>query len=256
MVLRFRLITLILLIIGISTYSIGQNTKKEAKNEKAPLKLVTQLDSVSYGLGIYLGSNLKQQGFGQINTDLFTAGIKDYQGNTQPVFDEKVASEVLSRYVLEQRKSKSGKNLEEGKQFLEKNKSVSGVVVLPSGLQYQIIKTGTGSKPSIDDKVTVNYHGTLLNGKVFDSSVDRGQPIQLSLNQVIEGWKEALQLMPVGSKWKLFIPSNLAYGENQQPGGIIEPNSVLIFEVELLSIDKDNPEAQQPAVQDNAAPKQ
>ncbi len=244
-----RFFALLLLMVGISTYNYGQKAKKDSKNDSAPvitpLTLNTQLDSVSYALGIYLGNNLKQQGLDKINADIFAAGIKDYSSNPKPVIDNSQASDIISRYLMGQRKAKASKNIEEGKLFLEKNKTVEGVVVLPSGLQYQVINAGTGSKPTLDDKVTVNYHGTLLNGKVFDSSVERGKPIQLNVNQVIEGWKEALQLMSVGSKWKLFIPSDLAYGENPQPGGPIEPNSVLIFEVELISIDKDQPEKQQ-----------
>jgi FKBP-type peptidyl-prolyl cis-trans isomerase FklB len=128
------------------------------------------------------------------------------------------------------------KNMKEGRAFLNDNKTAPGVVTLPSGLQYKAVKTGSGAKPTIADKVTVHYHGTLIDGTVFDSSVERKQPIELTVNQVIPGWIEALQLMPVGSKWILYIPSELAYGENPRPGGPIEPNSALIFEVELLSI--------------------
>jgi FKBP-type peptidyl-prolyl cis-trans isomerase FklB len=120
---------------------------------------------------------------------------------------------------------------------MEENGKKEGVITLPSGLQYQIIKTGSGSKPSPTDKVTVHYNGTLIDGKVFDSSVQRGQPAQFPVNQVIPGWTEALQLMPVGSKWKLWIPANLAYGE-RSPGGVIGPNETLVFDVELISIDK------------------
>jgi FKBP-type peptidyl-prolyl cis-trans isomerase FklB len=109
---------------------------------------------------------------------------------------------------------------------------------LPSGLQYQVIKAGTGSKPAPTDKVTVHYHGTLIDGKVFDSSVQRGQPAQFPVNQVIPGWTEALQLMTVGSKWKLWIPANLAYGDRSPGGGVIGPNETLVFDVELISIDK------------------
>ena len=249
---NLRLITLLALSFGIFTSTIAQKKKKDAKKEVAPFKLENQLDSVSYGFGVYLGSNLKQQGFGQINPSLFVMGLKDFQSNEKPIFDEKAANEIIGKYVMGQRKVKADKNLAEGKLFLEKNKIVAGVITLPSGLQYQVIKEGTGSKPSMEDKVTVNYHGTLIGGKVFDSSVDRGKPIQLNVNQVIVGWKEALQLMNTGSKWKLFVPSELAYGENPAQGGPIEPNSVLIFDVELISIDKDQPEVQQPPQPENA----
>jgi FKBP-type peptidyl-prolyl cis-trans isomerase FklB len=247
----YKIFVLLFLMVGVSINNFGQKSKKDSKNDAAPvitpLTLNTQIDSVSYALGIYLGNNLKQQGLDKINADIFAAGIKDYSSSPKPIIDNTQASEIISRYIAGQRKVKANKNIEEGKLFLEKNKSVPGVVELPSGLQYQVIITGTGNKPTLEDKVTVNYHGTLLNGKVFDSSVERGKPIQLNVNQVIDGWKEALQLMTVGSKWKLFIPSNLAYGENPQPGGPIEPNSVLIFEVELISIDKDQPDTQKPS---------
>lgn len=243
---RLRLFTLVLLIFGIFPTLIGQKTKNNTNKADVPINLQTQLDSVSYALGIYLADNLQQQGFEQINPALFAAGLKDVQTSQRPIFETKMANEIIGKYVMNQRKAKASKNLEDGKLFLEKNKSVNGVVTLPSGLQYEVIKEGTGNKPTIDDKVTVNYNGTLLSGKVFDSSIDRGKPVQLKIDQVIEGWKEALPLMSVGSKWKLFIPSDLAYGENPQPGSPIEPNALLIFEVELVSIDKDQPESQQP----------
>ena len=139
--------------------------------------------------------------------------------------------------LFQQKKEKAEANLKAGNDFLEANKQKPGVVALPSGLQYEIITEGTGAKPGATSNVTCHYHGTLIDGRVFDSSVDRGQPIELSVNGVIPGWTEALQLMPVGSKWKLFIPSNLAYGD-QQAGPLITPGSTLIFEVELLDIIK------------------
>jgi len=236
---------------GVVNVSEAQKTKKDSKADVVTIKLENQLDSVSYALGVYLANNLKQQNFNQINTTLFAEGLKDVQGNLPTIFDDKAANEIISKYVMGQRKAVASKNLQEGKLFLDKNKGIQGVVTLPSGLEYMVIKDGTGIKPTVDDKVTVNYTGTLLNGKVFDSS-DKGGPIQLNINQVIEGWKEALPLMNVGSKWKLFIPSELAYGENPQPGSPIEPNSVLIFEVELISIDKDQPASQTPPQPDNS----
>lgn len=152
------------------------------------------------------------------------ACIGAYMGEKQKVKDQ-------------EEKAKAGVNLEKGKKFLEDNGKRKGVITLPSGLQYEILKEGNGPKPTATDKVTTHYHGTTIDGKVFDSSVERGQPAQFGVNQVIPGWTEALQLMPVGSKWKLFIPSNLAYGESGA-GGAIGPNETLVFEVELISIDK------------------
>lgn len=137
--------------------------------------------------------------------------------------------------LFQMKSEKAEANLKEGNEFLEKNKSRAEVVALASGLQYEILKQGTGEKPKATQTVTCHYHGTLLNGTVFDSSVKRGEPASFPLNRVISGWTEALQLMPVGSKWKLFLPPNLAYG-NQQVGSHIGPNSTLIFEVELLGI--------------------
>jgi len=136
------------------------------------------------------------------------------------------------------RQAKEEKNLIESQRFLEQNSKKEGVITLPSGLQYKVITMGTGEKPGSTDMVTVNYHGTLINGTVFDSSIERGQPATFRVNGVIRGWTEALQLMPVGSKWTLYIPSELAY-KNQQRGQFIEPNMALIFDVELLSISKE-----------------
>jgi FKBP-type peptidyl-prolyl cis-trans isomerase FklB len=222
--------------------------KSKDKNEASTLKLATRMDSISYCLGVLYGGNLVKYGFNQVDSKLLSIGADQMLTKQTPLIDEAKANEIVGKYAVEQQKLKGEKNKEEGKAFLEKNKKDTSVVVLPSGLQYKILKGGTGPKPAATDKVTVNYHGTLIDGTVFDSSVDRKEPLQLSVNGVIEGWKEALQLMPVGSKWRLFIPSEMAYGENPQPGGPIQPNSVLVFEVELISIDKDA-QTQQPQIE-------
>lgn len=148
-------------------------------------------------------------------------------------YDE--AKEVMNDYFTKLQGERLEVNLKAGEEFLAINKNRPGVVTLPSGLQYEILKEGNGSKPKATDQVKCHYHGTLIDGTVFDSSVERGQPATFGVNQVIPGWVEALQLMPVGSKWKLFIPSNLAYGK-AGAGQSIEPNSTLIFEVEILDI--------------------
>ena len=153
--------------------------------------------------------------------------------NPAITYDE--AKEVINTFFIKLQKEKLEINKKAGEEFLSINKDRAGVVELPSGLQYQVLKQGTGAKPKATDKVKCHYHGTLINGTVFDSSVERGQPAVFGVNQVIPGWVEALQLMPVGSKWRLFIPSNLAYGEHGA-GEMIEPNSTLIFDVELLDI--------------------
>ena len=155
----------------------------------------------------------------------------------QPAITYDEAKEVINEYFIKLQKEKMEINKKAGEEFLHINKGRAGVVELPSGLQYQVLKQGNGAKPSVTDKVKCHYHGTLINGTVFDSSVQRGQPAVFGVNQVIPGWVEALQLMPVGSKWRLFIPSNLAYGEHGA-GEMIEPNSTLIFDVELLDIVK------------------
>jgi FKBP-type peptidyl-prolyl cis-trans isomerase FklB len=221
--------------------------KKEKKEDQAKaIALASSLDSVSYGLGVLFGNNLIQSGFSGIDTKLMMAAIDQMLAKQKTLVDETKANEVVGNYFRNQQQAKGAQNLKAGRDWLEKNKKDSGVVVLPSGLQYKIIKNGTGPKPSATDKVSVHYHGMLIDGKVFDSSVERGEPITLSVNGVIEGWKEALPMMPVGSKWKLFIPSELAYGDRQMQGSPIEANSVLVFDVELLSIEK--PEAQQPEI--------
>ena len=156
--------------------------------------------------------------------------------NGQTVLMEANAADAyIQAYFQNESMKKAAANKEVGDKFLAENKSKAGVVTLPSGLQYLIMKEGTGEKPASTDKVKVHYHGTLIDGSVFDSSVNRGEPAEFGVTQVIQGWIEALQLMPVGSKWKLFIPSNLAYGPQGPPS--IGPNQVLIFEVELLEID-------------------
>jgi len=198
--------------------------------------LKNTLDSVSYSLGILIAQNLKQQGLEGVNTNLVAKGLEDALKNSEAKVDPAGANKVLQDYMMKEQAKKGEKAMAEGKLFLEGNAKRAGVTTLPSGLQYEIMKAGTGPKPTKTDKVTVHYHGTLLDGSVFDSSVNRGQPSTFGVTQVIAGWTEALQLMPKGSKWKLFIPSNLAYGERGGPGGKIGPNTTLVFEVELLEI--------------------
>jgi FKBP-type peptidyl-prolyl cis-trans isomerase FklB len=238
---KIRILSAVLLAV-IITLPINAQKNKEAKKEVKSVVLGTRMDSISYCLGILYGGNLVKYGFGEIKSNLMATGVDQMLTKQKPLFDEAQANEIVSKYAIEQQKLKGDKNLKEGKEFLEKNKTTPGVIVLPSGLQYKVLKDSTGPKPQLTDKVTVHYHGTLIDGKVFDSSIERGEPIQLNVNGVIEGWKEALQLMPTGSKWRLFIPSELAYGENPMSGGIIEPNMVLIFDVELLSIEKNTTE--------------
>lgn len=207
----------------------------------AKLKLATKLDSLSYAIGFAMANNLKQQNI-KVNTASFNRATKDVFAGQPTSLDEAVVQEILTKFQQDmQNKAQAEKNKEgvankaAGQKFLEENKKRAGVITLPSGLQYEIVKEGTGAKPGPTDQVKTHYHGTLIDGKVFDSSVDRGEPITFGVNQVIKGWTEALQLMPVGSKWKLFIPADLAYGENGPPS--IGPSQTLIFDVELLGIE-------------------
>jgi len=165
-------------------------------------------------------------------------GIQDIYNNEDPLVNPDEVIYRINTYLSELEIFQSQVDLEEGRKFLENNKNRADVVVLPSGLQYKVIREGTGSKPTLTDKVTVHYRGTLVDGTVFDSSVKRGEPVTFPVNGVIQGWQEALQLMPVGSKWEIFIPTELAYGKRPPQGSSIKPNMALIFEVELLSIEE------------------
>ena len=193
------------------------------------------MDKLSYALGMSMASNLMNSGLRQIDVDSFVKAFTQIMDNKTTSMSPQEANQILQDYFTKQQDEMLNKNLEAGKAFLEENKKKEGVIALPSGLQYEILNEGDGDIPKATDKVKCHYHGTLLDGTVFDSSVQRGQPAVFGVNQVIKGWVEALQLMSVGSKWRLFIPSNLAYGE-QGAGGSIEPNSTLIFDVELLGI--------------------
>lgn len=195
------------------------------------------MDKVSYALGLSIGNNFLNSGIKDLQVEDFVKGLTDVLNEKQPDITYDEAKEVINEFFIKLQKEKMEINKKAGEEFLHINKGKAGVVELPSGLQYQILKQGNGAKPKATDKVKCHYHGTLINGTVFDSSVQRGQPAVFGVNQVIPGWVEALQLMPVGSKWRLFIPSNLAYGE-QGAGEMIEPNSTLIFDVELLDIVK------------------
>ena len=219
-------------IIAISALLFITACKGEATKE---VVLANEIDSVSYSLGVNIGENLKTQ-FPDINLKNFELAIKDVLDNQkEPKISGADAQKVIQNYFQKQQAKVSESVIEEGKKFLTENSKKVGVVTLESGLQYEIIKSGEGAKPTINDQVTTHYHGTLLDGTVFDSSVERGQPATFPVSGVIKGWTEALQLMTVGSKWKLFVPYDLAYGE-RGAGPKIGPYTTLIFEVELISI--------------------
>lgn len=193
------------------------------------------MDKISYALGLSIGNNFLSSGIKKVDFEAFLKGMQDVINEAPLAMSYDEAKEVMNDYFTKLQGEKLEVNLKAGEEFLAINKNRPGVVTLPSGLQYEILKEGNGSKPKATDQVKCHYHGTLIDGTVFDSSVERGQPATFGVNQVIPGWVEALQLMPVGSKWKLFIPSNLAYGK-AGAGQSIEPNSTLIFEVEILDI--------------------
>ena len=193
------------------------------------------LEKFSYALGLSLAANLIQSGVKTLHPDAFVAAVKDTFTGERPQLDPEEANEILEAFVSGSQQGESRKNLEEGLAFLSENKNKAGVIELPSGLQYEIMNEGEGDLPTASDQVRCHYHGTLIDGTVFDSSVQRGKPAVFPVGGVIQGWVEALQLMSVGSKWKLFIPSELAYGQ-RGAGAAIGPNSTLIFEVELLEI--------------------
>lgn len=213
-------------------------TTKPASKSTAPSApaLKNAADSFSYAIGLSIASFYKAQGISDINNTLVLKALADAKVD-KALLNEAQVNNCIVNYMQKARSEKASPNKKAGEAFLAENKKKPGIVVLPSGLQYQVLKEGTGPKPGIEDQVKVHYHGTLIDGTVFDSSVDRGQPITLGLKNVIPGWTEALQLMPVGSKWRLFIPSDLAYGDNPA-GPTIKEGSTLIFDVELIEIVK------------------
>ena len=191
-------------------------------------------DEVSYALGLSIGQNFKASGIKAITSEDFIEGLQDALAERTQMTNER-AREVINELFTRLQQEEAELNAAAGKEYQEIMRHKSGVVTLPSGLQYEIIKEGKGAKPKATDKVRVHYHGTLINGVVFDSSVERGEPAEFPLNAVIPGWTEILQLMPVGSKWRVVIPSELAYG-SRGAGDVIRPNMTLIFEIELLDI--------------------
>ncbi len=190
-------------------------------------------DKLGYSIGLELGKNMKKNAV-EVDLNTVMQGIKDGYGGGNALLTEEQVKETYAEF----QKERAEKNKKEGEAFLAANKKKDGVITMASGLQYKIIKKGSGKTPKATDSVTVNYVGTLIDGTEFDSSYKRGQPVTFNVNGVIPGWTEALQLMKEGSKWQLFLPANLAYGERGAPG--IAPNSVLIFEVELISVNKES----------------
>lgn len=209
---------------------------KPAVQSPAPV-MKNSIDSVSYAIGMSLASFYKEQGITSVNTSLVTRALNDAMKGQKTLLTQEQCNMSISNYLQELKREKSAVARKVGEEFLAANKTKPGVITLPSGMQYQVVQEGTGPIPALTDTVKCHYHGTLIDGTIFDSSVKRGTPIDFPVTGVIKGWVEALQIMPVGSKWKLFIPADLAYGDSQA-GPYIAPGSTLIFDIELISIVK------------------
>jgi FKBP-type peptidyl-prolyl cis-trans isomerase FklB len=255
---KIKFISIFTLILGIACHSLFAQTKPKTTNKiapktkpkvaltfsKVPVKeFSSAVDSVSYAVGVLVAQNFKSQKV-VLNPEMVAKGFEAATMGGTLKMNEQLCQSIVQTYMMKNQEAQALEqskqflpNKAEGEKFLAENKVKPGVVTLPSGLQYIIIKAGEGDKPLATDKVKTHYHGTLIDGQVFDSSVDRGEPITFPVNGVIPGWIEALQLMPVGSKWKLFIPYNLAYG-TRPAGDKIKPYSALVFDVELISIEK------------------
>jgi len=232
-----------ILTVALALFIVGCQSNAEEK-----VKLENQTDKVSYSIGLDIGRSFKSQGI-EINAATLTKGIKDGLSGGETMMTDQEIQACMEEFQNEMMAKMGGgdappqgnggavadSNQIEGEKFLAENKTKEGVVTLPSGLQYKVIKDGTGKSPKATDTVVTHYRGRLLNGKVFDASYDRGEPISFPVNGVIAGWTEALQLMKEGAKWELYIPSNLAYG-SRGAGPDIGPNATLIFEVELISV--------------------
>lgn len=198
-------------------------------------KLSNKIDSISYAVGVSMANEYKAKGMKNLNINFVQKGMKDYYGGKELLMDKDASTAMMNNYIKELKQQQMMQNKAAGEAFLAENAKKEGVITLPSGLQYEVINSGEGASPSATDKVLAHYHGMLIDGTVFDSSVERNEPITLPVNGVILGWQEALQLMKEGDKWRLYIPSELGYG-GRGAGPVIKPYSALIFDVELLEV--------------------
>jgi FKBP-type peptidyl-prolyl cis-trans isomerase FklB len=244
-----KVLVVVVALCAVFSLSFGQKAgKKTEKAGDTKIEIKSSMDSISYSYGMDIGKYFKElEKMGtKISIDLLSRGMNDYTKNGKTLISLEDATKVLTKFsqdmqakqkeMMEKTKNEmSDKNIKEGAKFLEENKTKEGVKVTKSGLQYKVITEGKGKKPLLTDTVTVNYAGRTIDGKEFDSSYKRGQPATFPLGGVIEGWKEALQLMPEGSKYQIFIPSNLAYGE-AGAGQAIGPHATLIFDIELIKV--------------------
>jgi FKBP-type peptidyl-prolyl cis-trans isomerase FklB len=222
-----------------STKPVSKSTPKPmVKNQDNPagFKLSSGMDSLSYAIGLNVGSNLKSQGVENFSYEAMNEGMRAAINKTEkPLLDEQTASMTIQQKLQEYASKKINVQKEEGKKFLAENKTQAGITELPNGIQYKIIKQGTGIKPTVEDTIKVHYKGTTIDGNVFDDSYSRGEPIEFKLNNLIEGWKQTLVLMPIGSKWQIFLPSDYGYGD-RGAGANIPGGATLIFELELLDV--------------------
>lgn len=229
-----------------STKDVNTTPPDNKPNNPQAAALKTELDKISYIIGTQIAQNFKSQDI-EVNLEPLMWGLKDGLANKELALTQQEIQQILTNFRQQmmakqaaKRVKEAAENLAKGKAFLEDNKTKEGVKVLPSGLQYKVIKEGTGKTPTADDRVKTHYQGTLIDGTEFDSSYKRNQPVEFAVTGVIKGWTEALQLMKEGDKWELYVPANLAYDERGRPG--IPPNAVLIFQIELLEVVKQNPE--------------
>lgn len=220
-----------------------QGEKTPERKESESVEISTTLDKVSYGIGQNFGKNLTRDELG-LNEELLILGIREALAGKKSRLSEEEINEAMQEFLAEfeakqaeRQKAREEANKKDGEAFLAENSKKKGIKTLKSGLQYEVLEAGDGPSPKKTDTVKTHYHGTLIDGTVFDSSVDRGEPATFGVGQVIKGWTEALQLMKVGDKWRIFVPSDLAYG-SRGAGQTIGPNAALIFEIELLGIEK------------------
>lgn len=231
--------------LAITCLALLTSCSQDASGQKGAKNLSSTIDSVSYGFGVQIGESMHRANMDSLNVDAMAMGIRHGMDSTAIMTPEQIDA-VLNVYKIEaqrriiaQKQAEGEKNLRDGEAFLTENGKRTGVVTTNTGLQYEVLVEGKGAKPTVADRIKVNYTGTLINGQVFDGTQGAAPAVFQIEGQnggVIEGWKEALLMMPVGSKWKLYIPSSLAYGASQGPGGNLPPHSTLIFEVELLDI--------------------
>lgn len=241
----FRSVCLFFAALVVATVSFAQGAKPAAKPAAKPVPkptpaapkpvLQNSLDSLSYAIGLNIGTNMRMQGMDSASGTAFMRGIMDAMKERMPLMDENTANMTIQQKLQQFMMTKVNAEKEKGRKFLEENKNQPGIVLLPTGIQYKILQQGNGVKPALADTIKVHYRGTTIDGNVFDDSYSRGEPIEFPLGNLIEGWKQTLVLMPVGSRWQIFLPSEFGYGD-RGAGANIPGGATLIFELELLDV--------------------